>query len=635
MHTPTDTPIPLLRPRRAYAWWRILLLALLLCVLTGTAAAQQAQNASVQELTGRIEPNQVIIYDLPGLQAGETLSVYANGTGGDLDPFLALANTSLTRGEARREFATEVNRSIAEGRDPLQVIPEIADRYFLAWDDDSGAGYDAAVQYTIPADGDYLLILFSSPAKENTFGTYRLLVGIDAPQVLTGQAEPTGAAIAVLDRDASEVGMAVQEVDGTLTANRTSTFYTLNPVTEGDTFYAFIEATSGDLIPVLVLRDFGGKPLSAGVPAGDGITATLEYTFDDDSEGNELEVFSRTRNETNTTGDYRLLAGLNVPAVLTGEAAPTAPRLLQEPIRVMVGFELDQITTVDQQAENFGVVGNIWMRWTDPALAFSPDECNCQFKVYRSVEEFVSAEGQRWPEFTLFNQQERRWTQNQIIVVRPDGTVTYYERFWTLLQAPDFNFRQYPFDTQDFYVRIDSLYPEEFYVYVPWEEKTTVGGQLGEEEWYITDYNANVTSIQINTQNSRYSFYFEAARHLTFYVLRILLPILIIILLTYVTFLLKDYGKRADVASANLLLFIAFNFTIAGDLPRLGYLTFLDSILVTTFVVTGITVAYNLYLKWLATERQKEIAEKIDRVMVWLYPATYIGALILIALFFP
>jgi hypothetical protein len=617
------------RPR-----WRAILLVLLLCLPIGTAVAQQAGDASIQEIVHRIEPGQAVFYDLPGLQAGETLYAYAGRTSGNLDPFLALANTSLTRGQVRREFAAEVNRSIAQGRDPLQVIPAVAERYFLAWDDDSGAGYDAALQYAIPADGDYRLIVFSSPAKEDTFGTYRLFLGIDAPQVLTGQAEPTGAAIAVLNQEASRVGVSVQEVNGTLTANRTSTFYTLEPVTGGDTLYAFIEATSGDLIPVMVLRDFGGKPLSAGVPAGNGSAAGLRYAFSDESENNELEVFGRTRNGANTTGDFRLLVGLNVPAVLAGEVAPEGPPVLQQPIQVLVGFELDQITTVDQQAENFGVVGNIWMRWTDPALAFSPDECNCQFKIYRSIEGFVSAEGQRWPEFTLFNQQERRWTQNQIIVVRPNGTTTYYERFWTLLQAPDFNFRQYPFDSQDFFVRIDSLYPEEFYVYVPWEERTAVGGQLGEEEWYITSYDTSVSRIQITTQNSRYSFHFEAARHLTFYILRILVPILIIILLTYITFLLKDYGKRADIASANLLLFIAFNFTIAGDLPRLGYLTFLDTVLVTTFVITGATVAYNVYLRWLATERQKEIAERIDRFIIWFYPVAYLSALIVIVVFF-
>ena len=217
-------------------------------------------------------------------------------------------------------------------------------------------------------------------------------------------------------------------------------------------------------------------------------------------------------------------------------------------------------------------------------------------------------------------------------MVQQNGTATYFEHFWTTLQAPDFNFRAYPFDTQDFFIRIDSLYPEELYVYEPWPEKTAIGTRLGEEEWYITSSDTGISTVEITTLNSRYSFHFEAARHLTYYILRILVPILIIILLTYVTFLLKDYGKRADIASANLLLFIAFNFTIAGDLPHLGYLTFLDAVLVATFVITGATVAYNLYLRWLATERQKEIAEGIDRVMAWLYPIAYIAALVLASL---
>jgi len=610
----------------------VLFLALLLGALAGTAAAQD--DAAVQELTGRIEPGQAIVYDLD-LPAGRTLYAYAEGTSGNLDPFLAVASPDLNASRVRTGFATDVNRSLAAGQDPLGVIPEIAGRYFLAWNDDTNGTYDSALQYSVPADGGYLLIVIGSPAKrEQTFGDYRLQVGIDAPQVLTGQAEPTGAVVAVLNTSASRMRVGVREVTGNLSANRSSTFYILSPVEANDTLYAFIEATSGNLIPAMILRDYGGKPLAAVASAPGTTSAVLQYTFSGASSNNRLEVLASPLNGANTTGDFRLLAGLNAPGVLAGNESPGGRSVLQEPIPVKVGIELEQITSVDQVSENFAIVANIWMEWNDPALAFSPDECNCRVKIYRSINDFVDAEGSRWPEFRLYNQQAQRWTQNQIIVVQPNGTATYFEHFWTTLQAPDFNFRAYPFDTQDFFIRIDSLYPEELYVYEPWPEKTAIGTQIGEEEWYITSINTNISTVEITALNSRYSFHFEAARHLTFYVLRILVPILIIILLTYVTFLLKDYGKRAEIASANLLLFIAFNFTIAGDLPRLSYLTFLDAVLVATFVITGTTVAYNLYLRWLATERQKEIAERIDRVMVWLYPAAYIAALVLASLLF-
>ncbi len=614
----------------AHTVWRVLFLALLLGALAGTAAAQD--DAAVQELTGRIEPGQAIVYDLD-LPAGRTLYAYAEGTSGNLDPFLAVASPDLNASRVRTGFATDVNRSLAAGQDPLGVIPEIAGRYFLAWNDDTNGTYDSALQYSVPADGGYLLIVIGSPAKrEQTFGDYRLQVGIDAPQVLTGQAEPTGAVVAVLNTSTSRMRVGVREVTGNLSANRSSTFYILSPVEANDTLYAFIEATSGNLIPAMILRDYGGKPLAAVASAPGTTSAVLQYTFSGASSNNRLEVLASPLNGANTTGDFRLLAGLNAPGVLAGNESPGGRSVLQEPIPVKVGIELEQITSVDQVSENFAIVANIWMEWNDPALAFSPDECNCQLKIYRSINDFVDVEGSRWPEFRLYNQQAQRWTQNQIIVVQPNGTATYFEHFWTTLQAPDFNFRAYPFDTQDFFIRIDSLYPEELYVYEPWPEKTAIGTQIGEEEWYITSINTNISTVEITALNSRYSFHFEAARHLTFYVLRILVPILIIILLTYVTFLLKDYGKRAEIASANLLLFIAFNFTIAGSLPHLGYLTFLDAVLVATFVITGATVAYNLYLRWLATERQKEIAEGIDRVMAWLYPAAYIAALVLASL---
>ena len=78
------------------------------------------------------------------------------------------------------------------------------------------------------------------------------------------------------------------------------------------------------------------------------------------------------------------------------------------------------------------------------------------------------------------------------------------------------------------------------------------------------------------------------------------------------------------MATGNLLLFIAFSWSLAEDYPRMGYLTFVDVIMAITFVVNTLVVIYNVYLKWLETHNRREQADRIDRVADWIYPLGYV-----------
>ncbi len=141
----------------------VVLLLVLSPSLTGRIQAQGGQ-PQVQEITGVVDDNNdLIFYDLYGLPAGSTLYVHMAALDGALDAYLMLGDI------------------------------DFEDIYVE--DDDSGGGTDAALQYTIPATGDFTLAV--TRYSELTSGSFRLLVGLNAPGVLSGTATPTGHELAV------------------------------------------------------------------------------------------------------------------------------------------------------------------------------------------------------------------------------------------------------------------------------------------------------------------------------------------------------------------------------------------------------------------------------------------------------
>ena len=66
--------------------------------------------------------------------------------------------------------------------------------------------------------------------------------------------------------------------------------------------------------------------------------------------------------------------------------------------------------------------------------------------------------------------------------------------------------------------------------------------------------------------------------------------------------------------------------------PRLGYLTFMDVLLLTTFVLNVGIIVYNVMLYRLEATGNAERALRIDRFALWLYPLSFFGLLIILYL---
>jgi len=298
------------------------------------------------------------------------------------------------------------------------------------------------------------------------------------------------------------------------------------------------------------------------------------------------------------------------------------------PIEVRVGVQIDQITHVNQRAENFGAVGYLRMEWHDPNLAFDPPPDEIPVRRYdRSVfSRKADDENIFFPTFSIYNQQGRRFSDESGVVVFPDGRAVFAERFSATLQAPDFDFKSYPFDKQRFFISIETQWSDAVMHFVADPEFSGIGDQLGEEEWVFHWEGVEITTQMniIGRPASRITFTITARRHIWYYVLRIIIPLIIIVVVSWATFFLRDFSKRVDVSGGNLLVYVAFNFTISNDLPRLGYLTFIDTILAAAFIITGLTVIWSVLLRRLELNGRERVARIIDVYTLWVYPCAFL-----------
>lgn len=625
--------------RVALLGWVVLLIPGLLG--TAAPAGAQEQPGRLQQISGQLRSGETDAFLLRALQAGDRLAVTMGAGSGNLDPLLGIVANDIPLETRMAQYRAEVQRLATDSDEVAVNLESLRDRTFLAWDDDGGDGYAAALEFVVPAPGDYVLIAGASLSAFGrvTAGTYELQLGLNAPVAPGSSVQPSGAPIAEALLSPLGVTASVEASSGALTAEAPVANVRLVEFNAGETLYAFVEATSGNLAPALVLRDFAGKPLEARNLGGAAPRASLVYTLTEDVSGFSLAVrAAELPDGTTSAGDYRLLLGVNAPEVVSGQATPTGSPVAAAPLTVAAGIVIDRISAVDSANETYTVLGSLRLDWTDPRLTFSPDSCNCAVKLYSEAEfeRFLADVRSRWPDFTFFNQLGNRSIRSRAAAIWPDGRGQYIENFSATFQA-DFDFRRYPFDVQSFPIYLDLLYPTTVYTLVDLPGYSGIDPNHGEDEFIVGEPSTAISEVARTAADqpvSRLTFGFDAPRHLNYYALQVFLPITLIVLISWFTFFLRDYTKRIEAAAANILLFIAFNFTLADNYPRLGYITFIDAVMAVTFVINVLVLLYNVNMKRLENQGQAARVERIDRVLDWIYPLSYVVLIGLVALLF-
>jgi Neurotransmitter-gated ion-channel ligand binding domain len=332
-----------------------------------------------------------------------------------------------------------------------------------------------------------------------------------------------------------------------------------------------------------------------------------------------------------------------IPATLRAQEAPnnvpengfTPPLSQAGSVDVEVGLYITNLVFVDEVDEQFGMSGYLYASWKDPRLAFKAENRAEREKDYQPDQLWI-------PNLVMANRIAKRDKVGTDIRVRADGTVEYLEAFGVELSTP-FALQPFPFDRQELEIVIQPFLDERAVLnLIPDLSHTGVSSEnwAGLSEWDILGVTASTERPRIADSAERtpeINFRLELKRHSAFYIWRLGLPLLVIVLVSYCSLWITtpDHFAQLTVAVSAILTMIAFRFVISASLPRIPYLTYLDEFYLACFLFSFLTLVELVLVHRLLDDRRTIAAQRLRRGSRWVYPLLFVLCnLVVAAVFF-
>lgn len=326
------------------------------------------------------------------------------------------------------------------------------------------------------------------------------------------------------------------------------------------------------------------------------------------------------------------------PEATSANDVPTFVEPPRSPTEVAVAAYLIGLSRVSHSSEAFpttDVEMLLDLSWRDPRLAF--DGASRHVFQGEEAEERLS---EIWsPDPEIQNEVEQRETESIELVLLPDGTVQYEERFGATLNA-ELDLGRFPFDTQGFDIEIQSfLWDHEECVFVVNEAQTGFDPDFETPEWTVTGAEALIgknSEIRDDRAFSTFTFRIRARRSGGHYVLRFMMPLFFVMGLTWAA-LWMPLEHRFRVGFVALLTVVAFHTVIASELPRLPYPTFADVLLIFCYVFATALIVSSIRVQQLADADREDSEARmaaLERRTRWMLAVAAGAALAASTLFF-
>ncbi|KAA1189457.1 hypothetical protein F0M18_13935 [Pseudohalioglobus sediminis] len=287
-------------------------------------------------------------------------------------------------------------------------------------------------------------------------------------------------------------------------------------------------------------------------------------------------------------------------------------------VYVAVGvLDVDEISSADQR---FTINYFAQFRWVDSRLAHDGPGT-----IRRDITDITA------PRFLILNQQKVWSSLLNVVDITPEGEAVFRQRLWGDFSQP-LRLHDFPFDKHTFELPMVSFGGlEQQVIMAPDPQRSSlIADNLSVADWRILGYQTEVREIPLTNDVSvqGFVFSFEAERIFTHYVVKYIIPLFLIVMMSWVVFWIDptEAGSQLSVAVTATLTLIAYHIALAGKLPDIPYLTRMDLFLFCSTLLVFVALVEVVLTSRLARSDRVELARQYDFYSRMVFPAAYLAA---------
>ena len=284
--------------------------------------------------------------------------------------------------------------------------------------------------------------------------------------------------------------------------------------------------------------------------------------------------------------------------------------------KVSVGIHVINISKINDIEQVFTVDFALRLSWQDSRLVGKAG---------------IYALSDVWhPGVVILNQHGINKLLNDFVTADTNGNVWYAQRFFGDL-ALKLSVRDFPFDTHTLPIMIASAYytPDEI-EFIADEYGTGLSEELSLAGWTVDrEIPFSTSAYRIagrRAELSQFDFELTARRLAGFYIWRVIVPLLLIIFMSWAVFFLdpRELESQITISVTSILTVIALQFTFVGILPKVSYLTRLDRFILGATILIFLALIESITTSALTIGGKHSLARRFDNWSRIVFPITLI-----------